>query len=384
MKAHRPHARRAGAPSLQRTLFLQYNKIGDSLVMTPLFEGVKRQDPHNRVFVIGSPHAAVVFRNNPFIDDMVVSSLNPQTSRVDLLRYAALCRRQMHRWQITTVVCDAVNSGPWPAVLLQLLPPSTKVISKRVKHHDLLCRGLFQVNSHVDVDGALQGSMLDYNLDVLCALGCETGGLRVRVFPSVEERARAHAFVAGLPLDRTRRTIAFAPYSSKPVTEWPLPIMRAFLDEAVTRYNVLILGGPAEGARWDRDFADLTPRVHPAFSYNLREISVVLDHADLLVALNTGVSHLFQAIGIPMLRIDGGHSPLQLWGYLADPRYHVVFHPVPCSPCRAGACPLAGHPCMSNISAERVLHQVQQILATPIERDPCASRVRDRVPEFSS
>jgi ADP-heptose:LPS heptosyltransferase len=350
-------------PDLSRTLFLQFSKFGDSLVLTPFLEGVKRSGPERRVYVIASPQGAEVYRNNPFIDDLAITPLRPHLSRVDLLRYAKLARRHVKDWRITTVVCDTVNSGPWPAVLLRLLPARHKVISKAVKGQGLLCRGFICANGTTDVNKSHDLSVLDFNLLALRHLGCRADGLRVQIYPSTEERQRANAFVDGLALDPQRPLISFAPYSSKQSTAWPTPNVVEFVALSSLRYNVLAVGGPADEERWRHDVGFGHPFVFPTFGMNLREMSVVIQRTKALVAVNSGASHLFQGLEIPMLRINGQHEPTQLWGYQGQAGYHSIEHPVSCSPCFRETCIVPGHPCMSQITAPSVIRQLDAILA---------------------
>lgn len=348
---------------LDRVLFLQMNKIGDSLVMTPMFEALKRHAPRARLHVIASRQGAEVFRHNPHVDALVATALDPQHRRRDLPAYWALCRRWLRAWRITTVVCDVVNTGPWPALLLQLLRPPHAVLAKRFRAQRWLARGLVHVFPDVDVDRATDRSTLAYNLGVLEALGVPAGRARVRVFPSGAERARAHAAVDALALDPARATVAFAPYTMNPTTAWPADHVRAFAARAAVRYNLVVVGGAVDGARWAREHAAHVPGAHPLFDLSLRETSVALDRADVVVALNTGVSHLFQTLRAPMVRIDSGHSPAHLWSYRHDPRFHVLEHPVPCAPCLKAACPLEGHPCMRGVTPDAVLARVDRVLA---------------------
>ena len=356
--AHEP----VGRPDLSRTLLLQFDKVGDSLVATPLVEGLKRAAPGNRVFLIGSPQAEQVFRGNPYVDEMIVTPLRPHLSRLDLLRAVSLCRRAVRAWRVTAVVCDVVNSGPYRSLLARALPVRHRVVASHVKYQKLLCRGFIHVNPDLDFKADRAASVVEYNLRVLDALGCSRDGVDIRIFPSAAEREHGESFMRSLGLRPDRRTLAFAPYSKTASTAWPSAQITRFAEIASHEYNVVVFGGPDEAERWARDAGTAGNHTYAAFGLNLREASVAMAHADLLVALNTGSSHLFRTLGIPMLRINADMQPQQLWGYDADPQYHVLRHAVPCGPCLKKACSVPGHPCMSAISAEMVLAKVRSII----------------------
>jgi ADP-heptose:LPS heptosyltransferase len=357
-------------PDLSRTLFIQFCKIGDSLILSPLFEGIKRSSPGCRVYVVASVEAAEVFRGNPFVDGLAITRLDPGNSRSDQLRYIAFVRRQARQWGITTVICDVVNSWRWSAVMLQLLPVRHRVFGRAVKAQRFLCHAFIHANADTDTRYSREHSVLEYNLRILEQIGCRTAGLRVQVYPSSEERQRAHALIESFGLLPGRRTISFAPYSSKQSSSWPTSQIVDFVDRAAERYNILVFGAPSEGARWGQDVGAPRRGVYTAFGLNLREASVAIGRTDLLVALNSGTSHLFQTLTIPMLRLNAQHSPPRLWGYEGDPRYHSIEYPVPCGPCQLFNCPKVGHPCMSNITAGAVLDRIDHILGATIVRPP--------------
>lgn len=355
----------AARVDLRRTMFLQFHKIGDSLIFAPLLEAVKRADPTHQVFVVASPQATEVLQNNPYVDEIITTPLVPYCSRTDLARAIPLCIRQALRWRATTAFCDVVNSNPLMAVLLRTLPVRHKILGQAVRYQRWLCGGFVHANADVRVDRAAEGTVRGYNLAILDHIGCPRSDGRVRVYPSDAERARVHAFMRGLGLDPTRRTIGFAPYSKTQSTAWPTAHAVAFASAASERYNVVVFGGRDEAERWRRDAGALASAAHvfPAFGLNLRESQVAMGLTDVVVALNTGVSHLFHTLDVPLVRINADMQPAQLWGYDGEPRYLPVRHPVPCGPCFSGVCRVAGHPCMSGITPAIVLDRVHDALA---------------------
>jgi ADP-heptose:LPS heptosyltransferase len=165
-----------------------------------------------------------------------------------------------------------------------------------------------------------------------------------------------------IDLDPARPIVAFAPYSKQDVSAWPQAHVRRFAELAANRFNLVVFGAPEEAVRWERDTASIKAPTHMAFGMNIRETKVALDYADIFVALNTGSSHLFQTLRIPMLRLDHHGMPFQLWSYEDDSRYHFLRNPVPCGPCFLGSCRVPGHPCMSGITPENAIGKVESIL----------------------
>ena len=81
----------------------------------------------------------------------------------------------------------------------------------------------------------------------------------------------------------------------------------------------------------------------------------------VLVAGDTGVSHLAAALGTPVVALFGPTDPA-----FSAPRGAaiVLTHPVPCAPCFYRVCPIE-HPCLDGISAARVVDAITTALAAP-------------------
>ena len=87
----------------------------------------------------------------------------------------------------------------------------------------------------------------------------------------------------------------------------------------------------------------------------------VIASADVVVSNDTGPMHVAAALGIPLVAIFGATDPV-----VSSPNVsaacHLIYDPESCSPCFLRTCPIPGHPCLTKISPERVLHHVALML----------------------
>jgi ADP-heptose:LPS heptosyltransferase len=113
--------------------------------------------------------------------------------------------------------------------------------------------------------------------------------------------------------------------------------------------------------------ATLTRRVAQAMQFpvldlagrtTLGGVAALIARARLLVANDTGVSHLAAALGTPSVIVCSGADPAR-WAPLDRTRHRVLHHPVDCRPCTHAECPI-GHPCALGVSAERVLAEAKR------------------------
>jgi heptosyltransferase-1 len=152
------------------------------------------------------------------------------------------------------------------------------------------------------------------------------------------------------------------PFTTRPQKHWFEARWAELADALGSRLGLtaVMLGGRA-----DRDAAgrirslagrgliDLTGRT------SLLQAAAVIDHCALLVAVDTGLGHMGIAFGRPSLLLFGSTRPY-LDTTRADAR--VLYHPMPCSPCRRRPTCNGDYTCMKSIEPEEVLTAACEIL----------------------
>lgn len=152
------------------------------------------------------------------------------------------------------------------------------------------------------------------------------------------------------------------PGASVPARAWPPAAYRALVGGLVARgERVVVTGGPDEtaltatvAAGGDGGAVDLGGRT------TLAELAEVLAGASAVVVGNTGPAHLAAAVGTPVVSLFAPTVPLTRWGPFRV-RREVLFRDVPCAGCRARICPVAGHPCLSDVAPIDVLAAVDRV-----------------------
>jgi heptosyltransferase-2 len=133
-----------------------------------------------------------------------------------------------------------------------------------------------------------------------------------------------------------------------PVASWKVLIER-FLEDG---WRVVVVGGSddvllaGELEKSDR-LRDWTG------SLTVTQTTALLERADLFIGSDSGPAHLAASAGtLSVILFSGTNQPKQWrpWSRHAL----VLRHRVPCQPCHQKVCPLAGHPCMTELSPDRV------------------------------
>jgi heptosyltransferase-2 len=140
---------------------------------------------------------------------------------------------------------------------------------------------------------------------------------------------------------------------------WPLShwqeLIGQFLEDG---WRIVVVGGPEDVA-----LSSELP-LHP----NLRdwsgrlvvtETAALLERADLFIGADSGPAHLAACAGVASVILFSGTNLTRQWRPWSR-RSLVLRNRVPCSPCHAKTCPLAGHDCMSGLDAERVYNAARR------------------------
>ncbi|MGH9519884.1 MAG: glycosyltransferase family 9 protein [Terriglobales bacterium] len=94
-------------------------------------------------------------------------------------------------------------------------------------------------------------------------------------------------------------------------------------------------------------------------------LTAIVSGAAAVVACDTGIVHLAQAVGTPSLALFGPTDP-SVWGH-AEPGHRSLTQRLECSHCNLGRCPKvkadAISPCLAAIAPEAVRRELRALLA---------------------
>jgi len=157
------------------------------------------------------------------------------------------------------------------------------------------------------------------------------------------------------------------PGASVPARAWGGERCAALVDALVAAgRRVVVTGSPGEVALCAR-VAGPPGRegvVDLGGATTLAQLAEVLAGAACVVVGNTGPAHLAAAVGTPVASLFAPTVPAVRWRPWGVP--HELLHvEVPCAGCRARACPVPGHPCLSGVGVEEVLAAVDRL--APVE-----------------
>jgi ADP-heptose:LPS heptosyltransferase len=348
-----------GKIPLRRILVVQTQRLGDVVVLTPLFTALKRQFPEAHVTaLVHRPHD-VVLQNNPDVD--AVLTYDRQTKHRSPLARIQLAR-EVRAGNYDWALCIHAASSVAFAVGMAGIPWRT-VVWRYAEEGPPHWARLYQ--QHVKQNRrAPDRHEVEHNLNVLRELGIEPEHDGLRVAVSQPERKWAAQFLAESGWDPSRPLAILHAGHGGGRQCWPsehfVRLAKALMDDGV---QVGLTGAGAEVPGAEAIAAAVgAPVLQIAGRTNLRQLLAILERASLFVSVPTGPMHLAAALRVPTVVLYGP----------ADLRVDVTrFHPYG-PPYRAVEssliCPCSGSHkcldpvCMTHIDPKRVLTAARDLL----------------------
>lgn len=160
--------------------------------------------------------------------------------------------------------------------------------------------------------------------------------------------------------------ILLCPGASFANKRWPADqFAHLALKLIVEGHNVVLSGGNSEKGSCEKIMAYSQNKVLDlAGKLSIIESAVLAKHAKVVVVNDTGMLHISEALGTPVVGIYGP-TARQLGYYPILPKSRIAEVELPCRPCTkmgAAECPKKHWKCMKNITVDQVMNELIQIL----------------------
>ena len=195
----------------------------------------------------------------------------------------------------------------------------------------------------------------------------DDGGLAVLPGPALSELDLSDVDDSGVDAsDRVgaRPYVGVHPGAAVPARAWPAERHEeAVVALAAAGWRVLVTGSPAE--------VDLTRRVGGTAGVDLggrtdlAGLATLLAGAVATVTGNTGPAHLSAAVGTPVVSLFSPVVPAVRWAPYGVPVALLGDQRAACRGTRARECPVAGHPCLTQVTADDVVAALAELVGTP-------------------
>ena len=349
----------------RRILIVRLSAIGDIVFASPLVAALRRAYPQARIAWLVQPGFAPLLAQHPDLDEIIVW---PLTQWLDLWRsgrWRELVRAvwqfraelRQRRFDLALDLQGLLKSG----VLTWLSGSRERVgLGSREGSQWLMTRTVPRGGEPKRV-----GSEYLY---LAQHLGLPTDPFEMAVHYGPAEADRAAALIQAHGLGAGYAVIC--PFTTRPQKHWFAPrwgelARRLKVDVGLP---VLMLGGPEDrdaagevraagyqGA--DQDLVNLVGET------SLLEAAALIHNAALVVAVDTGLGHMGIAFARPSLLLFGSTCP-----YLETTRGNarVLYHRLPCSPCKRRPICDGAFTCMGIITVDEVVSAARAVMGAAL------------------
>ncbi len=337
-------------------MLVRFNSLGDVIKCTALPRLIKKQHPRVRLgFVTLSQHAPLL-ANNPHLDEVLCYP------RQDNLKGLFQLTKQL-RNRRPQLIIDLHNS--LRSRFLRLGVNSHWIIlNKHNWQRGLLSAWGWEMYSHYP-------SKQDDFLQLLYPWNIKDDGLGTEIYLGQLEQTQQFrsSFSAELKwLKNCRRPLlSVAPVAAWPLKCWPLAHVETLLKKFISQCNgsVMLFGGAHDegskelAAQLGRSAINLAGRT------NFLESAWFASKSNLMVANDTGMSHIAEAVGVDTLVFFGPTT--EHWGFFPQRASSRVLQcDLPCRPCTRNGKGRCHHPwqqaCLASITPNNALQQICQML----------------------
>ncbi|SEQ02376.1 heptosyltransferase-1 [Solimonas aquatica] len=329
-------------PQAPRILVVRVSALGDIVFASSLLDGLRRRWPRARIHWLAQAGLAGILREDPRVDEVI--TLTPQT----LKSPAALWRlRRQLRARRYDYVLEA--QGLFKSRLLAALAGGTRIgfASKEP--------GSFLIHHLLPKGGEIRDISSEYRYLAQRLTGEYAGPPRLQPSAaqrdSVQARARALGLAGGF--------IAFCPFTTRPQKHWFesrwAELAGALAQQGETR-PIALFGGPGDAEAAARILAAAAvPIVNLVGQTKVAELPAWLAQAQLVIGVDTGLTHIGIAVQTPTVALFGSTCPyLQLGSAGEEARLRVLYEALPCSPCRRSPTCEGRYDCMRQLTVDRV------------------------------
>lgn len=331
-------------PEGPRVLIVRLSAIGDVVFASPLIGAVRRRLPDARISWLVEPVAAPLLCDNSELHEVIVwdkerwQSLWTDGKYLELFRQAMTFRRTLRRQQFDLVL-DVQG------LLKSAVLASWTGAQHRIGFASSEPTGLFltqRFDKRVDTN-RIGSEYLGIAEDV----GLSPGAFRMDIALSDSNIRLA---------DQERDEGAYAvicPFTTRPQKHW-VDSHWFELAELIDRtygLRVIVLGGPSDREHSARlvDGSIIKSRVG---TQSLAASAALVSRASLLVGVDTGMTHMGIAFGVPTVALFGSTCP-----YRDTTRSNaaVIYHDLPCAPCRRNPTCNGKFQCLTEITPQEVM-----------------------------
>ncbi len=338
----------------QRFLVIRTDRVGDVVLSTPVLEAIKCCLPESHIFMMVSPYAADVVKNNPNLDDVIIDDY--ENHHRGIRGFFTLVKQiKEKKFDVGILLRPTLRLA-----LLLFLGGIKYRIGTGYRFYQIFFNRKVYVHRKINLRHETE-----YNLNLLRPLGIGPPKISPKMFLSSEEEKFARQILDEFKITPEDTVVVIHPGSGNSSLNLPAKRFAQVADRLVEKVNAKIVFTGMDREKGLVDFIKNNME-HTAFNLtgrtNLRELAAVLKNCDVVISNSTGPMHLAVALGTHTVAIFCpifAAGPIR-WGPYGE-GHQVIQPPVPiCFKCKPRSCP--HYDCMEKIKTEQIVSKVCAVL----------------------
>lgn len=337
-------------------LCVRLDNLGDVLMCSPAVRAIKESMPDAQVTFLVSPTGARIARLMPAVDHILVfeapwvKSTPPQADN----RVLSSTIRQLKSYEFdAAIVFTTYSQSPLPAAFLcfQAGIP-IRIAFCRENPYQLLTHWQKEEEPDIKVRHEVQRQ-----LDLVRIFGCVPEQKHLRI--AVGEYARKSMKIL---VSRFRMPWFILHAGATAASRrYPLESYARIVRDMGKRGWTAVLSGVEEEKNYTEELNEVSGKssINLCGQLTLEEFCALLSESPFLLSNNTGVVHLASATQTPVVVLYALTNP-QHTPWLVPHR--VLFEETDCKYCYKSVCPQNHHKCLREVSPERVLKAIDDLL----------------------
>jgi heptosyltransferase-1 len=335
-------------------LVVRLSAIGDIVFSTPLIHALRQRYPQARISWLVQPEAAVLLEENSELDEVIHWPRAEWAALWRQHRYLTLWRRvrefrerlRQRRFDMALDVQSLMKSG----FLVWLSGARERIgLGSREGSRWLMSRVVAK-------GGGLRRIGSEY-LHFAQQLDLPTDEFEMRI--GLAEADIRYAKTAVNKRGLAQGFVVICPFTTRPQKHWFDQSWRRLVRQIGARWgrSVVMLGGPGDRPAAG-EIASEPGVISLVGETTLRQAAAIIGLAELVIGVDTGLTHMGIAMQRPTLCLFGSTRP-----YLdtAHANAKVIYHPLECSPCRRHPTCDGRYDCMASITPEEVMTEAQKL-----------------------
>ena len=356
------------APAPKHILVRELNWLGDAVMSTAALQRLRQARPTARITVLSHEKLADLWKEQPFVDDVVAFSKQQSIWATARSVKALQCdtgiafpnsiRSALELW-LAGIPVRIGYARPWRTLFLSRPVNPRKGSIPMRKRSEREVRRLVSDGSTRPVIPLAAHHLNDY-LELTATLGAVTVPLPPLIHVTEAEMRQTRAqFGVGSGQNCWFGLNPGAEYGT--AKRWPREhfVAAAVMLHKQTGCRWVLFGGQADRDATTQIASDIERQTGKAITANLagkttlRQLAAALKSCELIITNDTGPMHLASAVGTPVVVPFGSTSP-EMTGPVFSNNARMIKSNAPCAPCFRRVCPIDLR-CLTGIKPEAVV-----------------------------